>query len=279
MINSREINEATSSEKKFTIGTLVRDRSLYDSMLKRFSEAGFTGAVADYIHINNTEKNCYDGYEGVRRLIHAAKGEFVILCHEDVMPIDTRSQLEACLAELDLHDPDWAVCGNAGGAFLGQLAIRISDPKGDDRQLGAPFPRKVFNLDENFIVLKRSALLAPSNNLSGFHFYGTDLCLQGYARGWSSYVIDYHVRRIGGESKKSKPDLASARSVAFKDSFQVTKQNLINKYSRLLPGHWYETPNARLFIYGNSLVRYLGNRKLSLSVARSVISFIKNRTQ
>jgi hypothetical protein len=54
----------------------------------------------------------------------------------------------------------------------------------------------VQSLDENFLVVKRSANLAVSRHLSGFHFYGTEICQVAERLGFSAYVVDVHLRHL-----------------------------------------------------------------------------------
>jgi hypothetical protein len=45
------------------------------------------------------------------------------------------------------------------------------------------------SLDELLLVMRRSSGLNFDRSLPGFHFYGTDICLQADARGLQSYII------------------------------------------------------------------------------------------
>ena len=56
------------------------------------------------------------------------------------------------------------------------------------------------SLDENFIVVRGDARIGFSNDLSGYHFYGADICLNAAVAGWNAYVIDFHLAPpVGGK--------------------------------------------------------------------------------
>ena len=185
----------TGDDVQFTIATLVRDGAQYDEMLRSFQNGGFIQGC-EYLALDNRGGNRFEAYGGIRLILEQALGRHVIVCHQDVRLIkDGYSDLLARLGELDLLDPLWAIVGNAGATDQG-IAKRISDPHGEDQHSGE-LPQRTLSLDENFLVIKRSAMIAPSADLAGFHLYGTDLCLQARMRGHSAYVIDYHLRHLG----------------------------------------------------------------------------------
>ena len=189
-----EVNPARP-DLLFTIATIVNDGAQYEEMRRSFDAAGFAGDC-EYLALDNREGNSFEAYAGIRTLLARAHGRYVIVCHQDVRLLtDGRDHLLDLLGELDRLDPLWALVGNAGGTGHG-LALRISDPHGENQKVGA-LPAKVRSLDENFIILKRSAMIAPSVDLAGFHLYGTDLCLQARMRGYRAYVIDFHLRHLG----------------------------------------------------------------------------------
>jgi hypothetical protein len=179
----------------FTIATLVSDGAQYEEMLRSFEDGGFT-RDCEYLALDNRAGNDFEAYGGIRLVLARARGRHVIVCHQDVRLIkDGRRELLARLEELELRDPLWALAGNAGGTGRG-IAKRISDPHGEDQHAG-DLPERALSLDENFIVINRSSMIAPSADLAGFHLYGTDLCLQARMRGHGAYVINYHLRHLG----------------------------------------------------------------------------------
>ncbi len=182
----------------FSIGTLVRNHAQYVEMKNSFTCKGFCEGDCEFIYIDNSIENKMTSYRGLNHILNAAYGKYVILCHQDIrLHSDDRHALETRLAELDGLDPNWALAGNAGGVEIDKLAVRISDPTGENRRSGT-FPARVSSLDENFIVVRRQSRVSFSNDLDGFHFYGADICLNADMLGYSSYVIDFHLRHLSG---------------------------------------------------------------------------------
>ena len=83
-------------------------------------------------------------------------------------------------------------------------------------------PARVETLDECFILMRRSRPVLPSVDLSGFHFYGPDLCLQAELAGGSVWAIDFHLCHHGRGSKGP--------------SFPECRARFIAKYSPIFPG-------------------------------------------
>ncbi len=185
-----------SPRHAFSVCTLVSDHRLYATMRESFAAAGFCAGQSEFLHLDNSHGNRWDAYRGVAELLGRARGRHVVLCHQDVRLIrDGAAALAARLAELEAHDPGWALAGNAGVTREGRLALRITDPHGADQRRGT-LPARVASLDENFLVLRPQAGLRPSAELHGFHLYGTDLCLQARMAGRSAWVIDFHLHHL-----------------------------------------------------------------------------------
>jgi hypothetical protein len=180
----------------FSVCTLVSDAGQHAAMRASFLAGGFGEDCTEYLSLDNSQGNRWCAYAGIARLLDAARGRYAILCHQDVRLLsDGRAELAARLAELEARAPDWALAGNAGVRPDGALAIRITDPHGEDQKRG-PFPARVASLDENFLVVRGDAGIRPSARLTGFHLYGTDLCLQARAAGRGAWVVDFHLRHL-----------------------------------------------------------------------------------
>jgi hypothetical protein len=180
----------------FSVCTLVNDPAQHAAMRASFVGGGFVPGTAEFLRLDNSAGNTWCAYTGLAHLLDAARGEYVVLCHQDVRLLsDGAAELAARLTELTERDPSWALAGNAGVRPCGTMALRITDPHGPGQSRG-PFPAQVTSLDENFIVVRRDAGIRPSAMLTGFHLYGTDLCLQARAAGRSAWVVDFHLRHL-----------------------------------------------------------------------------------
>lgn len=229
----------------YTIGTLVNDAGLYAGMRESFLAGGFGATDCEHVAIDNTGPEQVSAYAGLNMVLDAARGRHVILCHQDVrLQRDGRAELDARLAELEARDPGWALAGNAGGVSPGRLAIRISDPHGRDRRVGA-LPARVASLDENFIVVKRAARIGFSRDLDGYHLYGADICMAADAMGYSAWVIDFHLEHLSAGNRLSA-------------SFAQARRAFETKWSRALRPRFVQTTCALVGLSGGRLGSFVG---------------------
>lgn len=251
--SAQSIGAATYSFE-FSICTLVTKKEEYLEMLASFEQAGFNTAICEFLYLDNTLKNNFDGYSGLNLFLKQAKGKYIIICHQDILTTkDGINELRNCLSELDQTDPNWAICGNAGAAGPNHVVYHISYP-GDKHLSKGNFPLKVSALDENFILIKNGTHLSFSSDLAGFHLYATDLCLHAELNGYSAYVIRFDLIH------KSTGNLSP-------DFFALRKQ-LIKKYSRFFRSRWIQT-NCTVFFLSNSLLeRWLFGNPLALFLVR-----------
>ncbi len=240
---------------RFTIACMVNDMRHYEAMRASLRTGGFSGDC-EYLYIDNSgDAPQVCAYSGLNAMLNAASGEFVVLCHQDLrLLMENRRDLDKRLAELEAFDPAWALAGNAGGVAPGVLAVRITDPHGANQSVGQ-FPARVATLDENFIIVRRSARIGFSIDLSGFHFYGADICLQADIAGWHAYVIDFHLAHLSAGKKD--------------ETFDTMEQAFRAKWSRAIGPRWIQTTCSLLRVTGDPLGQLAGRlvetpfRKLS----------------
>jgi len=243
-----------SFDFEFSICTLVTKLSEYTGMINSFYGAGFYDEFCEFLYIDNTLHNNFDGYQGLNVFLRSAKGRYIIICHQDVLlDYDDIDVLRSRIDELNSLDPNWAVLGNAGFGDFNSKAVCISDPFGDFQRHGC-FPTKCKSLDENFLVIKSEANIAASHDLSGFHLYATDLCLNANSLGWNSYVIDFHLRHKGA---------GTIDKLFFK-----SKVEFIQKHSKNRTPFGIRTTCTMLIITGSNLLNYFLNRKIFYSIKK-----------
>ena len=119
------------------------------------------------------------------------------------------------------------------------------------------------SLDENFIILRKDSAVRFSDDLSGFHLYGTDIVFQAHLQGRSAYVVDFHLEHLG----KGEID----------QSFVTCMQAFQRKYSRLGQGLQIKTPSTRVSLGPRSYGTWLWQRKLARRVARGTAAAWSHR--
>lgn len=249
-VDVRFLGLAPPPARPFSICTLMTRPEQYAAMLRSYRAAGF-GDDCEYLCIDNSQGNVHDAYSGYTAFLVEARGEFIILTHQDVeLRFDDRAVLEQRLRELTAADPAWGACGNAGGVALGHNAIRITDPHGSDVRTD-PFPRRVFTLDENFIVARRGANLCLSRDLTGYHLYGSDLCVMADIAGHHCYVIDFHLEHLSGGTLDG--------------SFRDAEAAFARKYARAFRSRWVQTPVTAIFLSGSAPLRALARSRMGRS--------------
>jgi hypothetical protein len=212
----------------FSVCALVQSQDRYDRLVASFHRLGFTADTAEFLAADNRAGNRFDGYSWQAPLLARARGRYVIFCHDDIELIeDGHNALLALLDDLTLRDATWLLAGVAGGRFRPEtqsrlmLSFHISDIYGADRRRGT-MPCRAESLDECFILMRRSRPVLPSLDLTGFHFYGPDLCLQAELQGGSAWVIDFHLRHHGRGTKGP--------------SFIECRDRFVDRYRGIFPG-------------------------------------------
>ena len=232
---------------RFSLCTMVTKWHEYRVSAETFVRGGFDHTCSEYLVVDNVRRNTADAYVALNEFLQVARGDYVVLCHQDVKLIEHgRTELEKCLADLTAADPHWGVCGNAGFREDGSYSTYISHPHCDVDVQGGPFPAQMSTLDENFLVVRREANLAVSRDLSGFHHYGTDLCLIAEVLGWTSYVIAFFLRHNS--------------SGTVDRSFMVSRQMIARKYSLAFHSRWVWVMAGHPFYVSGSVVRSVAIR-------------------
>ncbi|SES16283.1 hypothetical protein [Pedobacter rhizosphaerae] len=232
-------------EYEYSICTLVTRKAEYVEMLESFLEKGFDKESCEYLFIDNTEGCKFEAFQGLNQFLQQAKGKYIILCHQDIVIHDQdRKYLSARIAEIENNDPNWAILANAGGINFKWIATNLTQGSGNvikEKRL----PLRTKTVDENFMIVKNSANLALSHNLSGFHLYGPDLCLVADVLGFNAYVIDFNIIH----KSDGNPD----------ESFYKLRKEFIKKYNNALRGRFMTTTITRYYLSGNWFTAWFYN--------------------
>ena len=269
-INAIEVDSIVEqAHPKYSICTLLTDKEQYQDALVSFRDAGFVEPECEFLYIDNTADNKYDGYSGVNKFLQSSKGDFIILCHQDlILHADNKDRLDTLIDEVTEFDKDWALLGNAGGTVPGQQAYHLTEYSGESKHYlrRGKFPARADSLDENFIVVRKAANLSVSHDLRGFHMYGTDLCMIARILGYSAYVIDFHLWHIGGASIRAPVQKKSHATL----TFDKTKENLIRKYQRVFSPRFIQTTCTIFYISSSRLKNFLLNNKHVFSLQKRI---------
>jgi hypothetical protein len=135
------------------------------------------------------------GYSSAARAYNAAMDQattdVLVFAHQDVfLPAGWIAQVQKSLAWLAQHDPHWGVAGIWGvqrsGARFGHVYCT-----GLGQELGGEFaaPVEVRTVDELLLIVRKSSGLRFDERLSGYHLYGTDICLEAERQGMKCYAL------------------------------------------------------------------------------------------
>lgn len=179
-------------ECKFSICTLYRNAILYKSLYEMLEKNGYLQEV-EFLSIENS-KNTWECYSAIRYFLENARGEYVVICHEDVDLGDLNiREFDLALQTAIEYDPLAAVFGIAGISRFSHRGCGHFFSNRGEENWGVSDHGRAVSLDECFLVIKKSAGITVSPDLSGFHFYGADLCLNSERLGWRNYVIEFPI--------------------------------------------------------------------------------------
>lgn len=230
---------------EYSVCTLVTKLDEYQEMLQSFLENGFDKETCEYLYIDNTGNSGIDAYKGLNIFLQKAKGRYIIICHQDILISEhNRNDLTKRITEIENADKNWAILGNAGGVNFKWIATNITQGSGR-KILEEKLPLLTQTVDENFMVIKNSANLALSNNLTGFHMYGPDISLIADILGFTCYVIDFLI-------------IHKSNGNAGKD-FKRSRKHFLRKYNNALRGRFMSTTITRFYIGRNWLRALLFN--------------------
>lgn len=153
---------------------------------------------------NNTKKNYevipiinfdnrYSAAKALNAGIVQARGDIVVLCHQDVIFYQGWiDMLFDRIREIELQNKKWGVLGTAGITLKDDTYGVVHNIKGSIEWQSTKRVRfgEVQTVDEHCMIIKKSnGLRFDSDTFNGWHMYGPDLCLLAASRGMKNYGI------------------------------------------------------------------------------------------
>lgn len=139
--------------------------------------------------------NPYSAAQALNIGIEKARGDVVVLCHQDVIFYDGWvDMLFERIQEIE-ELPDrkkWGVLGTAGITKRDDTAGVVHSIKGTLQWQATKRARvyPVQTVDEHCMIIRKSSgLRFDEKNFDGFHFYGPDICLNALDKGLKNYGI------------------------------------------------------------------------------------------
>jgi hypothetical protein len=168
----------------WTLVSAVNNDTVLNSCLL---QSGAAQAAVEVI----LQRGYADAAGAYNNALERATSDVVVFAHQDVyLPANWATEFSAVVGKLNVTDPKWAVLGVYGVRQNGEHIGHVYDT-GVSRLLGQPFqpPQLVSSLDELLLVVRKSSGLRFDAGIGGYHFYGTDICLEAQRQGLKSYAI------------------------------------------------------------------------------------------
>lgn len=180
----------------FRICTIVNEMAQYEAMRDTFIAEGFNNTNSVFQWFDNIGANRHEPYSTFAKVLAQANEPYIVFCHQDVR-LDKGhgfAHLLSIVNDMNESEPNWAVLGNAGMTTGFEYILRVSDPYGKHHY--EQLPQRVVSLDENFLLVRAQSRICFSSDLTGFHFYAADLCLNALRGSRSCHVVDFHLTHL-----------------------------------------------------------------------------------
>jgi GT2 family glycosyltransferase len=215
MINNNWMRGRRPREYDFSVITLVRNIKNYEEFCHSLKKQLGTESV-EVIAIPNFFQQFTSVFKALNIAADTANGRHLIFCHEDIIvPPDWILKIKKNINELEQQHVNWGVLGPAG-VFLNNnnAAFFLYDVNGNPLYncvkniIHDKTRYEIESLDELCLITKKSNKLRFSDKqLSGFHFYGVNLCLDARLKGYKNFAIDaYCYHKSDGYKNISTPE-------------------------------------------------------------------------
>lgn len=217
-------------ETDFSIITLVHNLDSYKEFLENLKNQLGNHSV-ELIGIPNFYNQFTSAYKAFNCGIDVASGKHLILCHDDLLiPNDWLQRIKARISEFYTKGINWGVIGPAG-IFNNKAAFFLYDKNNKPLKYSNPTIindqsyYEVESLDELCLIIDKAYGLRFSDDaLSGFHFYGANLCYLANSKHLKNFAIDAYCHHKSNGNK----------NVSTKESYKQYEEcaNSFNKWTK-----------------------------------------------
>ena len=214
----------------FSFITLVTDQLQYRSFKSSvLSDIGHP-ENHQFIPIDNTG-NHYSAAGGLNAGIKAAKGKYLICCHQDIMCNNGwLKNIHRHIEILERYDKRWGVLGVAGEMCQvkgGVVSFNSAGTVGGFQKTDGSFYRPVQTVDELCLIIRREAcLFFDEKTFTHFHFYGADISLLALSKGLQNYSLMVDTTHLSD---------GSSNILQHFDKFRQEARKLYLKWYKLFP--------------------------------------------
>jgi GT2 family glycosyltransferase len=189
----------------FSIITLVRNLDDYKEFLNTLRKQVGQHTI-EIIAIPNFFNSFTSAYKGLNTGIDVASGEIILLCHEDILvPTVWLNKIKSNIVDLFSTQEKVGILGMAGISLNNAPIYYLTNSSGTVLNNYGKHRMEVQSLDELcLITLKSNNLKFNDKAFNGFHFYGSDICLNSKLKGFKNFAIDAHCYHKSDGSKNLK---------------------------------------------------------------------------
>jgi GT2 family glycosyltransferase len=192
----------------FSIITPVYDLDSYEHFLNSIKNQIGSHTI-ELIPVPNFYNMFNSAYKALNTGGDVASGKIIIYCHDDIVVTPNwLNKIKEHLSYFETQRLPVGVLGPAGISLKEESSFFLLDEAGVEMyktndKISAYQPRyQVQTLDEMcLITLKTNNLRFDDNQLTGWHFYGANLCIKALAKGLNNFAIDAYLHHKSDGSK------------------------------------------------------------------------------
>jgi len=153
-------------------------------------------------NFNNMYTNVGKAYNNAMDI---SSGKHVIFLHQDVVvPDNWLNSITKNIKQLEVEQSKWGVIGPAGVTLDHKAYYYLTDASLTPLNPPNKYKNEVLTLDELCLIInKQTGLRFRDERITGFHFYGADICMNAKSKGLHNFAIDAYCYHNSLDGKKN----------------------------------------------------------------------------